>query len=112
MFDIGFFEIVIVAVVALLVVGPERLPKLAYEVGLWVGKLQRFIRSARVTIENEIHQYEVKQAITDQKKEFDELKKLIDDTRQEIDEQLGAVAATQNKVEEIESEKPTKPTAD
>ena len=38
MFDIGFLELVVVGVVALLVVGPERLPKLARTAGLWMGR--------------------------------------------------------------------------
>ncbi|HSO80570.1 MAG TPA: twin-arginine translocase TatA/TatE family subunit, partial [Chromatiaceae bacterium] len=38
MFDIGFLEMVLVGVVALLVVGPERLPKLARTAGLWMGR--------------------------------------------------------------------------
>ena len=112
MFDIGFLEIVIIAVVALLVVGPERLPKLAYEAGVWFGKLQRFLRNARVTIENEVHQYEVQQAINEQKKEFDNLKKLIDDTRNELDEQLDAVAGKKQQKIQKQSDEPDGTKAD
>ena len=41
MFDVGFWELAMIAVVALLVVGPERLPKLARTAGLWLGKVEK-----------------------------------------------------------------------
>jgi sec-independent protein translocase protein TatB len=68
MFDIGFWELVLVAVVALLAVGPERLPKLAYDAGKWFAKLQRAVRNIRYQIDNEMHQYEVRQLLQEQKK--------------------------------------------
>lgn len=46
MFDIGFFELLLIAVVALLVVGPERLPDFARETGRWLRRLRRFTRQA------------------------------------------------------------------
>lgn len=88
MFDIGFWELVLVAIVALLVVGPERLPKLAAEAGMWFGKLQRFIRKTRIDIENELHQYEIQQAIREHERKFKELKQLVDETEREVAGQL------------------------
>lgn len=70
MFDIGFWELCLIAVVALLVIGPERLPKVAYEAGKWFGKLQRFVRDARLELERELHNYEVKQTLDKQKQEL------------------------------------------
>jgi len=54
MFDIGFWELMVVAIVALLVVGPERLPGLAHDAGLWIGKIRRFINHTRREIESEL----------------------------------------------------------
>jgi len=54
MFDIGFWELVLIAVVALLVVGPERLPELVRETGRWVRAARRFITDARYQIEREL----------------------------------------------------------
>lgn len=54
MFDIGFWELVLITTVALLVVGPERLPGVARETGKWIGKLKRFIYHARREIEREL----------------------------------------------------------
>ena len=53
MFDVGFFELMLIAVVALLVVGPERLPRLAKTAGLWVGKAKRFVSNVKTDIEQE-----------------------------------------------------------
>lgn len=88
MFDIGFWELVLVAIVALLVAGPERLPKLAAEAGMWFGRLQRFVRKTRLDIENELHQYEIQQAIREQQRKFEELKQLVDETGREMNESL------------------------
>lgn len=88
MFDIGFWELVLVAIVALLVVGPERLPKLAAEAGMWFGKLQRFIRKTRIDIENELHQHEIQRAIREQQRKFEELKHIVDETGREMTESL------------------------
>jgi sec-independent protein translocase protein TatB len=54
MFDIGFWELVLVAVVALLVVGPERLPELVRESGRWLRAARRFVSDARNQIEREL----------------------------------------------------------
>ncbi len=54
MFDIGFWELVVVAIVALLVVGPERLPGLARDAGIWIGKVRRFINNTKREIESEL----------------------------------------------------------
>ena len=54
MFDIGFWELVAIAVVALLVIGPERLPKFARDAGHFVGKIRRMIQTAKRELEKEL----------------------------------------------------------
>ena len=51
MFDIGFWEIVVVAVVALLVVGPDEFPTLVRNIGGWLGKIRRFVSETREELE-------------------------------------------------------------
>ena len=63
MFDIGFWELLLIAIVALVVVGPERLPKLLRVVGLWVGKANSSIQSIRNEISRELRAEELKQAL-------------------------------------------------
>src|SRR5213080_2589483 len=62
MFDIGFSEIVVIAVVALIVIGPERLPKVARTLGHMFGRLQRYVNEVKADISREM--------------ELDELRKL------------------------------------
>src|SRR5690554_6168735 len=71
MFDIGFWELVVVAIVALLVVGPERLPGLARDAGMWMGKIRRFINHTRRELESELR-------ITDSKEFHQQLSDLDD----------------------------------
>src|SRR5512147_1457032 len=54
MFDIGFSEIVIIAVVALIVIGPERLPKTARTLGHLFGRLQRYVADVKADINREM----------------------------------------------------------
>lgn len=62
MFDIGFTEMMIIAVVALVVLGPERLPKVARQAGEWMGKLRRYVEDVKSDINRQM--------------ELDELRKL------------------------------------
>jgi sec-independent protein translocase protein TatB len=54
MFDIGFWELVIIALVALLIVGPERLPELAQNAGRIIKKVRSFIQSTKREVEKEL----------------------------------------------------------
>ena len=63
MFDIGFWELAIIALVALLVVGPERLPRLARTLGMWLGKGRRILSGIKDEIDREIQADEIKQSL-------------------------------------------------
>ncbi|MES9906559.1 MAG: Sec-independent protein translocase protein TatB [Sedimenticola sp.] len=80
MFDIGFFELAIIGLVALLVVGPERLPKLAHTAGKWIGKGRSMISSVKAEIEKEIKTEELKEILEKQKKELNPLEEVIEET--------------------------------
>ena len=54
MFDIGFWELVIMALIALVVIGPERLPAFARDAGRLVRKVRLFIQSAKREVEKEL----------------------------------------------------------
>ncbi len=88
MFDFGFWELAIVMVVALLVVGPERLPALAGQIGKWVGKAKRMIASVRSDIESEIKAAELKEILEKQQGEIGELKEMLKSTQTEIEKEL------------------------
>ena len=54
MFDIGFSELMVIGVVALVVIGPERLPKVARTVGVLFGRLQRYVTQVKSDISREM----------------------------------------------------------
>jgi sec-independent protein translocase protein TatB len=62
MFDIGFSELVVIGVVALIVIGPERLPKVARTAGLLYGRLQRYVSTVKSDISREIQLDEIRRA--------------------------------------------------
>ncbi len=84
MFDFGFWELVVVAVVALLVVGPKRLPELARQAGAWVGHAKRFVNSVRTDIERELQSEELKSLLNDQQAEIRQLKGILSKTQAEV----------------------------
>ena len=68
MFDIGFTELMVIGVVALIVIGPEKLPRVARTVGHLAGRLQRYVADVKADINREI--------------ELDELRKMRDSMQQ------------------------------
>mgnify|MGYP000067036444 CR=1 FL=1 len=63
MFDIGFSELLFVALIALLVLGPERLPGALRTLGLWIGRIRRSVDDIRINIEQEIGADEIKRQL-------------------------------------------------
>lgn len=61
MFDVGFSELVVIGLVALIVIGPERLPKVARTAGILLGRLQRYVNDVKADINREIQIDELKQ---------------------------------------------------
>jgi len=62
----GFQEIMLIGIMALVVVGPERLPGLARKAGFWFGKLKRFVSSVKEDIEHEVSADELKRVLKEQ----------------------------------------------
>lgn len=85
MFDIGFWEVLIIAVVGLVVIGPERLPAVARTLGSWVGKVRSFVASTRADLEKEINSTELRQILDDKQGEINELRDILNDTRASIE---------------------------
>ena len=85
MFDVGFWELTIIAVVALLVIGPERLPKVARTAGHWIGRGRRFVASVKADIDREIKAEELKQILEQQAQKANPLHEIIEETQEELD---------------------------
>ncbi|MDX1695289.1 MAG: Sec-independent protein translocase protein TatB [Ketobacteraceae bacterium] len=86
MFDIGFFELILIAVIALLVLGPERLPHAVRMTGAWISKFRRAATSVREEIEREVNAYEMQQRINEQleKSGVGEARDVLEKTKQTL----------------------------
>ena len=65
MFDVGFTEIVLIAVIGLIVIGPERLPKAARTAGMWIGKIKRSVTTIQADVQRELAADEIRQSLKD-----------------------------------------------
>lgn len=85
MFDIGFTELILVGVVALLVIGPDRLPGAARVAGLWVGRIKRGFNTLKEDVERELGADEIRRELHNEgilEKERKMLKETADKTNQ------------------------------
>lgn len=80
MFDIGFWELALIFIVALLVLGPARLPEIATRVGGWVGNARKIVRNLRAQMEEEIAVNERKPPAAENNKPADEPRRKTDET--------------------------------
>ena len=94
MFDVGFSELMVIAVVALIVIGPERLPRVARTMGHLFGRLQRYVNDVKADINREI--------------ELDELRKFrstVEDAARGFESNVNAtVDSVQSEVSKTETE--------
>ncbi len=67
MFDIGFSELMLIGIVALVVIGPERLPKVARTAGQWLGQLNRYVSQVKQDIDRDIKLEELRKMQQDMK---------------------------------------------
>ncbi|MDB4575873.1 Sec-independent protein translocase protein TatB [bacterium] len=92
MFDVGFWEILLILVLALVVIGPERLPGAARQAGFWVGKARRYIEGVRTEVEQELDVNEFKRMLHNQEVQINELqqqiKSSVDDVGSEISKDI------------------------
>ena len=84
MFDFGFSEMIIVGVVALVVLGPERLPVVARTAGEWIGKAQSFVAQVKSDIDRETE-------LSELKKIQDEAKALANDVKSTVEKTAGEI---------------------
>ena len=90
MFDIGFLELLLIGVVGLLVIGPDRLPETARTLALWLGRARRMVSRFRSDIEQEIGADDIRtqlrnEAIMEQLRETQtDLEHSVDDLKQDI----------------------------
>lgn len=67
MFDVGFSELLVIAVITLIVMGPERLPETVRTISLWIGRLKQVMSSARRELESEVGMGEIHRQLHNEK---------------------------------------------
>ena len=113
MFDIGFSELLVIGVVALIVIGPQKLPRVARTVGILMGRLQRYVSDVKADINREIELEELR-------KMRDSMQKAANEMQSSFDSELNKTADELNKAAEglkpetppLVEEKPAPSTAD
>ena len=87
MFDIGFLELLLVAIIAMVVIGPERLPGAARSVGQTIGKMRRFFNNIQRQIEQEVRLEELNKKIMAETKDLEtKANNLAKDTKHLLEE--------------------------
>lgn len=100
MFDIGFMELVLIAIVSLIVIGPERLPGAVRTASLWIGRAKRSFNQVKTEIEREINADEIRRQLhnesimADLEKAKKKADSFVQDTRKNIDNLNAEVNAT------------------
>lgn len=105
MFDIGVWELALIGVITLIVVGPERLPRLARTGGLWFGKARRFISSVKADIDKELRAEELKRIMQEQARSsglheiLEETRSTMENTRADLEQARTRLEATGGEAE-------------
>lgn len=92
MFEVGFAELLLIAIVALLVLGPERLPEALRTLGLWMGRMRRSFNAVKNEIEKEIGMDEIRRQLHNEAV-MEELKRIEREVRTTAQSTAGAPAA-------------------
>jgi sec-independent protein translocase protein TatB len=111
----SFGELFLVGLIALIILGPERLPKAARTIGLWVGKAKRSFESIKDEIDRELKVKELQQQLEQQKNAFEaELKvENIDHLKDELNDAANTIRGDINNPASITSpDKRSPPTSD
>lgn len=98
MFEVGFSELVMIGLVSLLVIGPERLPKVARIAGFWLGRTQKMVADFKAEIKQELQAEEIRQALQEQTglKDYQQLLNEVTDTAYDIKSSLGQLPQESN----------------
>lgn len=86
MFDIGFWEITVLAVIGLIVLGPERLPVVARTVGRWVGQARHYMSALTSELEKEVHAEDIRREVREAREKIEsETRQVRDESRASVD---------------------------
>lgn len=96
MFDVGFSEMLMIGIVALVVIGPERLPKVARTAGLLLGRMRRYVSDIKADINREMQLEELKQLKAEMQESAREFERSITSEMQELEQAAQSVIRDQS----------------
>lgn len=88
MFDVGFSELVAIALVGLIVIGPERMPKVARTVGHLLGRLQRYVNDVKADINREMQLDELKKLQAEVAEQAHDMERQVNEQMKEVETSL------------------------
>ncbi len=97
MFDLGFSELFLIAIVALIVLGPERLPKAARFTGLWIRRARAQWQSVKSEFENEIADEQLRNALKQTREDLREARESVVQSGQELQREFGEIDSAAKK---------------
>ena len=110
MFDIGFSELLVIGVVALIVIGPQKLPRVARTVGHLLGRLQRYVADVKADINREIELEELRKMRDSMQKAASEMQSSVDAELNKTADELNQAVEGEKKPETVAmAEKPAQP---
>ncbi len=97
MFDIGFWELLLIAALGLMVLGPERLPRVARTLGLWAGRARAYVRQLSAELDREMQAEDLRRRLEESQsaigKATDELKSVFEEQGSETSVAEGSAKA-------------------
>lgn len=104
MFDIGFSELIVCAVVALVVIGPERMPEAVRTIGLWIGRVKRSLSETRSEIERQIGVDDIRRQLHNE-----DIMRTLESARRDMDKVISQTQESLNTIEHNYSSEPDLP---
>lgn len=103
MSEAGLWELIVIFVLALLILGPERLPVVARKVGYWVGKVRRYVNNLKSDVEREFRSEELEKMLMEQRQEINNLRTIVSETRAEANKAMNETSEALNSaVQEVD----------
>lgn len=104
MFDVGFWELCLIGLVSLLVIGPAKLPKAARVAGFWVGKTRNMVASVKAEIKEELQAEEMRQIFKEQSG-IEEVQNVLEEGSDTVNKVTSSIKSLSEEVKQTDDTK-------